>query len=137
MPRTCRPREGGRTRCWIPPSRTGWHSAPAICSARAALDRNDRASPCTANLKCQPEPAFCVPDAKEGRGITLRPLSRLLRKSAIRVVRVQRASSLQPVALLHGRIAGVDLALPAIAQALVDLVEMRAHQLLLGLGDPP
>src|SRR6266511_3640453 len=45
--------------------------------------------------------------------------------------------TLQAVALLHRPVVRVDLAHPVVAQALVDLVEMRADQFLLRLGDAP
>src|SRR4029453_6617364 len=44
-------------------------------------------------------------------------------------------TSIQAVAVAHGLVAGVDLALAGLAEALVDLVEVLADQLLLGLGD--
>src|SRR5919197_2976850 len=46
-------------------------------------------------------------------------------------------AALQAVALLHGRIVRIDLAQIVAAEALVDVVEVRAHQLLLGFGDAP
>src|SRR4029453_17182945 len=44
-------------------------------------------------------------------------------------------TSIQAVAVAHGLVAGVDLALAGLAEALVDLVEVLADQFLLGLGD--
>src|SRR5918992_3968114 len=41
----------------------------------------------------------------------------------------------EPVAVAHRLVAGVDLAQPGVAQALVHLVEVLADELLLGLGD--
>src|SRR6266540_5521993 len=45
------------------------------------------------------------------------------------------ARRLQPVALLHRAVVGVDLAKALVPQAVIDLVEVLAHQPLLGLGD--
>jgi hypothetical protein len=49
----------------------------------------------------------------------------------------EQDNELPAVALLHGRICGVDLAQPTVAKARIDRVQMRAHELLLGLGDAP
>src|SRR4029450_8750316 len=43
-------------------------------------------------------------------------------------------TSIQAVAVAHGLVAGVDLALADVAKAPVDLVQVLADQLLLGLG---